>query len=387
MALFHSAIDELVLKEKTKICHLSTVHLPFDTRVFYRECISLTKVYDVYLVGNYCEDKEANGVHIKAITPYSSRFKRIFINIPRVLFKAFSIHARLYHIHDPELIPVGIILRLAGKKVIYDIHENYSQVIKLKQWVPFPSLAIAAYKVVEWIGLKMFSGIILSEDSYKKLYPKTNTVTIHNFAFTDELKKFRVPQRHLLPHRLFYMGSLDELYCIMEMIEAVAILNKRGLDLPCILMGSMSKDIRARLENNSIYASVKHLIEFKPYVKSAEGYAFSVNATIGLCLVNKNANSYESYPRKMFEYMSIGLPFITSDFPLYKNVAEKHQCGVCVNPSSPTEIAADIEKMILDVNKRELMALNGIKAAEEHFDWKNEEVKLLDLYRNILKNA
>lgn len=387
MGTFHSAIDEPVLKKKTKICHLSTVHLPFDTRVFYRECISLTKEYDVYLVGNYCEDKEVNAVHIKAITPYSSRLKRILINIPRVLFKAFSIRARLYHIHDPELIPVGILLRLTGKKVIYDIHENYSQVIKLKQWVPLPALAIATYKVVEWIGLKMFSGILLSEDSYKKLYPKTPTVTIHNFAFIEELKQFRVPDRHQLPHRLFYMGSLDELYCIMEMIEAIAILHKRGINLSCVLMGSMSKDIRSKLESSTVYKSVQHLIEFKPYIKSAEGYALSVNATIGLCLVNKNANSYESYPRKMFEYMSIGLPFITSDFPLYKNVAEKHQCGVCVNPSSPTEIAADIEKMMNDSSKREQMAKNGIKAAEEHFDWKNEEVKLLDLYRNILRNV
>jgi glycosyltransferase involved in cell wall biosynthesis len=106
--------------------------------------------------------------------------------------------------------------------------------------------------------------------------------------------------------------------------------------------------------------------------------------TIGLCLVNKNANSYESYPRKMFEYMSIGLPFITSDFPLYKNVAEKHQCGVCVNPSSPSEIAADLEKMINDPAKRELMSKNAIKAAEEHFDWKHEELKLHELYNTLL---
>ena len=88
--------------------------------------------------------------------------------------------------------------------------------------------------------------------------------------------------------------------------------------------------------------------------------------------------------QKMFEYMSIGLPFITSDFPLYKNVAEKHQCGVCVNPSSPSEIAADLEKMINDPAKRELMSKNAIKAAEEHFDWKHEELKLHELYNTLL---
>ena len=148
MATFHSATDELVLKEKTKICHLSTVHLPFDTRVFHRECISLSKKYEVYLVGNYCKDKIESGINLIGIKPYSSRLKRILINIPRVMWKGIAINARLYHIHDPELIPVGILLRLMGKKVIYDIHENYSQVIKLKNWVPFPALAISAYKIV-----------------------------------------------------------------------------------------------------------------------------------------------------------------------------------------------------------------------------------------------
>jgi glycosyltransferase involved in cell wall biosynthesis len=384
VAAFHSTTNELVLKERTKICHLSTVHLPFDTRVFHRECISLSKEYEVYLVGNYCKDKIESGINLRGIKPYSSRLKRILINIPKVMWKGVTINARLYHIHDPELIPVGILLRMMGKKVIYDIHENYSQVIKLKNWVPFPALAISAYKIVEWMGLKVFSGIILSEDSYKKFYPKTDTVTIHNFAFIDQLRKFRVENRHQMPAHLFYMGSLDELYCIMEMLEAISILTRKGIAIKCTMLGSMSKDIRGKLENSAVYKEVKHLIEFLPYMKSEEGYAKSLTATIGLCLVNKNANSYESYPRKMFEYMSIGLPFITSDFPLYKNVAEKHQCGVCVNPSSPSEIAADLEKMINDPAKRELMSKNAIKAAEEHFDWKHEELKLHELYNTLL---
>lgn len=33
-----------------KICHLTSAHNNNDTRIFYKECVSLAKKYDVYIV-------------------------------------------------------------------------------------------------------------------------------------------------------------------------------------------------------------------------------------------------------------------------------------------------------------------------------------------------
>ena len=47
------------------ICHITTVHSRYDTRIFFKECISLTKLYKVFLiVADGLGDEVKNNVHI-----------------------------------------------------------------------------------------------------------------------------------------------------------------------------------------------------------------------------------------------------------------------------------------------------------------------------------
>ena len=55
-------------------------------------------------------------------------------------------------------------------------------------------------------------------------------------------------------------------------------------------------------------------------------------------------NYLESYSTKIFEYMDIGLPVITSNFELYKNVIEKHETGFCIDPTSYEALAGAMLK-------------------------------------------
>ena len=368
---------------KTRICHLSSVHLANDTRLFYRQCVSLAKLYDVYLVAIGEANGEWYGVNVRAIKPRASRLGRFLLNIPSVFFKGLATGAKVFHFHDPELIPVGLLLWLMGKKVIYDIHEDVAQLMKLKKWVPFPRLVVGIYKFFEWFALKAFT-IIVSEDAYQRLYPRTRTHVIHNFAFIDKLLIYRKQERSGNELNLFYIGSLDELYCLFETLEAIYMLTQRGYQLHATFVGKLSPRIERQMEALPFYNLIRHHLTFHGYLSAEDGFQYSTSASIGMCLVNENVNSYESYPRKMFEYMSIGLPLITSDFPLYKQVVEQNKCGLCIDASSPEAIATAIEQLHNNPELRHRMGLNGIDAAVKLYDWKQEETKLLGLYHNIL---
>ena len=82
--------------------------------------------------------------------------------------------------------------------------------------------------------------------------------------------------------------------------------------------------------------------------------------------------------------MAIGLPVITSNFPLYQNVVERYNCGYCVNPYSSEELADKIEELISNTELTNQMGINGQLAVKEKFSWSSEEEKLLGLYKDIL---
>src|SRR6266436_6705438 len=69
-----------------RVCHLSSVHSPLDTRIFEKECQSLVAAgYDVHLVAPTTESKHVRGVTIAAVPRARGRLSRVLITTTRVL--------------------------------------------------------------------------------------------------------------------------------------------------------------------------------------------------------------------------------------------------------------------------------------------------------------
>jgi hypothetical protein len=108
------------------VAHLTSVHARFDTRILLKECTSLAAVgYSVSLVvADGDGDEQKNRVEIHDVGSSKGRLDPIR-NVPgRVLQKALELDADIYHLHDPELVPIGLKLKKLGKKVIFDAHED-----------------------------------------------------------------------------------------------------------------------------------------------------------------------------------------------------------------------------------------------------------------------
>ena len=104
------------------ITHLTSVHPRYDTRIFLKECTSLAKKYQVNLVvADGKGDEVKNGVSLYDVGKESGRLNRILKTPKKILKKAIDLDSDIYHLHDPELVFIGLELKKIGKIVIFDL--------------------------------------------------------------------------------------------------------------------------------------------------------------------------------------------------------------------------------------------------------------------------
>ena len=395
-----------------RIVHITT-HYIRDTRIFFRECLWAKRKnnYDITIIAPHTHDETIDGISIRAIgkvslIPWKFVFWTFHI-LKRTLEQKFD----LYHIQAPTLVPAGLFLRIfLRKKVIFDVEENIVDNISEKKWLIFPKALANIYKLFDLLAIKYFH-IILAETSYLDNYKKTKNrlIVLLNMPDYDFFKNFQRIDRYqdhnvtnhtssLSTHaghwgeqlhqknkyEIFYIGGISADRCIYIVLEALALLKNEGKDFHFHCIGEIDPDLLEEVNRNTYYQQIKSNITFYGRLPVNQGFEISKYCHIGLSLLMPTKNYFRSYPTKIFEYMAVGLPFITSNFPLYEDVVLKYQTGLCVNPHDPNEVFQAMQKLLGDRKLAEQMSHNGIKIVQSKYNWANEYTKLEKLYSDLL---
>jgi len=104
---------------RNKICHFTIVHQPFDTRIFHKEIKTLSKAgYDVTLIAQNDKNETIDGVQFIALQKAKNRIYRISCSTFKIFLLALKQNADIYHFHDPELLPVGVLLMACQRPIV-----------------------------------------------------------------------------------------------------------------------------------------------------------------------------------------------------------------------------------------------------------------------------
>ncbi|MCY3022081.1 MAG: glycosyltransferase family 4 protein [Planctomycetota bacterium] len=369
--------------DRPRIVHLSSVHRAFDTRIFYREAKSIAKAgYDMVLILPHERDEVVDGVRIVAIPRPSGRRERMTRTAWQVYRRALKERAALYQFHDPEMIPVGILLKLSGKRVIYDVHECVKDSTLNKMYIsPLFRKPIAwAARLAEIVGTAFFDAIVAATPTIARQFPPARTTLVRNFPSSQDLPVADfVPfaQRSL---RAIYAGCIDELYGLRQMIDAAALLPAMP-QAAVTLCGSFdSPETEARGRQLPGW----NRVSFLGFQNRARLAALFAQAQAGLIVIPPAPNSIDSMPNKLFEYMAAGLPVVASDFPQWREIIDGCHCGLLVDPQNPQAIADAIQWLLDHRQEAEEMGGRGRQAVQAKYNWQQEEGKLLSLYERIL---
>jgi glycosyltransferase involved in cell wall biosynthesis len=352
-----------------------------------KECRSLAQAgNEVFLVAQHTRSEVWNEVNIIGLQRrQKGRLSRALFFTWRVFFTALHTKSEVFHFHDPELIPFGLILRLFGKKVIFDVHENIGRQIKVKEYLPFRNLVARLYGLVDWISAKAFF-LILAENSYKSIYDAytDKMETVLNMPDVKFLSEYKRTDRMVTDSiDLFYVGGITFERGIETIVNALIELKSRGIVANFHCVGPYEESVMGRVKSIHHYNEVQNCIHFYGPERLDIALQRSENCQVGLSILMPIENYLESYSTKIFEYMAIGLPVITSNFPLYQDVVERYECGFCVDPTNSTELAERIAELANSNEQILKFSTNGIRAAESKFNWDREEEKLLAVYQTL----
>lgn len=373
------------VKGKFDVLHLTSGHRADDARIFGKECLTLTRAgYRVGIVvpENGTSRRRVQGVEIIPAAYYAGRLGRMIASVISVAITALRSGASVYHFHDPDLIPVGWALRLLGKEVIYDAHEDVPRDILIKNWIPHslrrPVALLAAG--VEWLTGRILSGVVAATPTIARRFPQCRTALVQNFAELSEFSSTNEVRRKS-GQTIAYVGSITAERCAVEMIEAMARI-ERFPDLRLVIAGQMeSEALAARLAEMPGWSRV----DYRGF-QSREGVAQILSEAIaGLAIFHPVQSYIDSQPVKMFEYMAAGLPVIAADFPRFREIVEGNRCGICVPPRDLAAIAAAIEWIVDHPAEAQEMGRRGRSLAFDTFNWEGEKRSLLQLYERILR--
>ena len=366
-----------------RICHLTSAHPRHDIRIFFKQCKTITmEGYPVSLiVADGLGHEFKDGVEIIDVGRSASRLNRILQTTRKILAKALELHCDIYQLHDPELLPIGMKLKQKGKKVLYDAHEDTPVQILTKPYLNKPirfvlSRVLSAY---ERHACSHFDGILAATPHIRDKFLKINSksVDINNFPLPDE---FACPENALLLREdkdFCYLGSISSIRGIREMVLAMGLIQSPArLQLGGVFVDKLLEDEVKLLPG---WERVLH----RGWLDRPQVRKVLETSIAGLVTLHPIPNYKNSLPIKMFEYMSAGIPVIASDFPLWRQIVEEHQCGICVDPLNQEKIAHTMDFLSHHPGRCFEMGQRGRKAVLDHFNWQTEKKKLLTLYNDL----
>jgi glycosyltransferase involved in cell wall biosynthesis len=355
--------------------------------MFYRQARSLADAgCEVVFICQHSAAELIDEIRIVPLPPPHNRFDRMTRLGWRALILALRERASVYHLHSPELLLMGAILRLLGKKVIYDAHEAFGQKVLSKAWIPVRLRGVVSGVAsrLERLAVRWCSAVFAADRVVARQFPVGAATVVANYPVLATLASAR-RKRAAMPRRvgptIAYIGGLTKERGLDRMLEAVERYPNPNIRL--LLLGRFrnSADKERVLGcGRAIYLGMLRLDEALAHVMGADAGLALFEPTPGFFHAGENTN-------KLFEYMGCGVPVVASRFPNLQRFVEGHACGLCVDPLSTGEVVSALGRLLEEPGLGRRMGENGRRQVHELYNWERESSKLFEVYRKLLSPA
>ena len=371
------SMGQTMWTNRFQIVHFSTVHPPYDVRIFSKECTSLAKAgFSVTLLApGDGSTRLVDGVTCRTLKIPQSRALRMTVGQLRMMAALFTLRADLFHFHDPELMPAALALRLMGRRVVFDSHEHIAKDLGEKPWLSGLGKRVAGMcgRALEWVAACSMSGIVITTPGMQRAYARGRTVLVRNLPKLEEFRE--LPAWEQRRPMACYVGLVTE-FRGSRQIARLATRTSAAI----VVAGRLPDGERRKLQRESGW----RLVEYRGVLDRGQIVSLLGEAQIGLAILLPMSNFDDSIPTKVLEYLAAGIPVIASDFASWQALTHGFDCVTFVDPLDEEALARSVNALLRNPAQMQVMGRLGRELVLKRFVWEREFEALLSFYSNLL---
>lgn len=282
------------------------------------------------------------------------------------------------------LLPNYLVAKLKRKPLVYDSHEYFTGSTEIANR-PFVK---GVWRFIEKRIFPELKHVFTVNHSIADLYEKEYGVrprVVRNLPRLD----LDIPQ--VSRHELGW--PMDKKIILMQ---GGAINVDRGAEeliyamKPCYGLKDVELyfigggDVWEQLQKLTADLHLQRVVRFIPRMPYLKLMQYTAQADLGVSLDKPVSPNYRySLPNKLFDYIMMGVPVLTSSLVEVKNIVKKYDVGDCIETHDPAVIAAKIKLMLNNEEQLKQWKANARRAALE-LNWQNEEGVLKEVYAGLL---
>ncbi len=377
-----------------KIIYLHTTGNWWDHRYYHKQMPALRNDgYEVTYLISSNDIIDSADYRVINISKKSAKLARCTggLNLLRIVMSGKYDAVQVCNV---ELLPLGIFLSIFSRiKVFYDCREDhYNAMLYSKVWFPKWVRVLMAYsvRVLETVSSFAFCGFIVSDPAIYKIQKQIapeKKLLFYNMALLSHFVSDNNDRKIEKRYDLVVLGSMSIRTGVLDVVKALSLLKKEGIELKLKLIGDPSVD-------KVLYGEIKEVIknadmEGQIYVTGKVPYSDVPDqlkdccvAVIPLLDMPKFRNNIAT---KQFEYMASGLPIISTLLPPQQIFIEEGYNGVFYKAGDIEELISKIKYLKDNPQERLRMGENGRQRVIEEWNSEKQQEKYILFYFKRLR--
>lgn len=371
------------------ICHLTVLNPAIHSRIFYKEARSQAAAgHKVSIIGQSSAKAPfvREGVTIVPNGTFSRLSWARYRAPKRILKEAMALKADIYQIHTPELLGIGKVLKAAGAKVIYDVHEDYVANVSHGGYYPgyLQNFLVKKIKAAEQKFGEYGDGVIYAEECFRDIVPMAPAQVAY------VLNKYQPPERQARKVEIpvankplmLYTGTIAENWGIFRALELWKALNHRYPVNMYVAGHTHDRTLMKRVKNYVSETGIDFrfsMIDGGDYVPFDYLVDLIHAASFGVAFYRLRPNIRDRIPTKFYEFMALRKPLLFTSNSPWNALNEAHGFGQAVDfpldEATVDRLADMIAAPETHFFKQEI--------PESAYGWPGEASKLLSLIDRV----